>query len=182
MKTTSQLLIEQLYVPLISFIEEIIEDHEEARDIAVEVFRKNLAELEGYDSTDDLTELIKLLQNKAHIESTRFLQERKQNQEEARVSEPNCFTDYEDSVEQTLITKEMWCRVIKEAGLTRRQRLAIRLFLKGVRTKDAAGIMKIRESTFRVLIHNAIKKYRLALKAGGFLIIVILIIICANAR
>jgi len=182
MKTNAKKLFEQLYVPLVSFVEEIIEDHEEARNIVVEVFRQNLTELESYGCPGDLTEVILVFQKKALIESFCFLRERNKFQEEVEEAEVKHFADYVDSVEQTLIVKEMWCQISKKAGLSQRQQLAMELFFLGVRNAAAADLMNISASTYRVTIHKAIKKYKLALKIGGFLMIVILVTLSANAH
>ncbi|WP_143774392.1 hypothetical protein [Niastella vici] len=186
MQQNTQKLFEQLYIPIVSFIEEIIEDHEKARDIAIEVFRQNLTELEGYDSSGDLTEVIRFLQTKALIESFCYLRERNQNLEEAEeaaVVALERYTDFIESVEQTLIAKELDQRMKSvEDKLSKGERLFTRLFFLDVRSKDAVEIMMITEPTYRVFKHKVFKKYRLTLKAGGFLIIVIIVTLSANAR
>jgi DNA-directed RNA polymerase specialized sigma24 family protein len=180
MQQNTQQLFVQLYFPIVSFIEEIIEDHEKARDIAIDVFKLNLAELEGYDSSGDLTEVIRLLQTKALIESFCFLRERSQSLEEANeveMAELERYADFAESVEYTLIAKEL-DQLIKsvEDKLSKGERLVMRLFFLEVRIKDAAGIMMITKSTYRVLKHKAFKKYKLAFKAGGFLIVLLLML------
>ena len=179
MENNDQKLFELLYVPLVSFIEEIIDDHENAKAIAAEVFSQHNAELKGYDSVGDLTELIRFLQKKAKTKSLRFLRVKKERPE----AELAMYADFEESVDHTLIAKE-WDQMMKiaEARLSTEERTAWQLYLSGINAKDAARIMGIADPTYRNFKHKAIKKYKRALKAGGFLIIVILLAIAANAR
>lgn len=171
-----------LYIPVVSFVEEIIDDHEKARDIAIDVFRQNRAELEGYDSSGDLTEVIQLLQKKALIES--FCELRKRNKcKEALEKFLEANADYIDSVEQTLIAIELDQLMKKiDDGLSAHQRRGMELFTKGVQPREAASWLKISDVAYRSLKSAVVEKYKKALRLGGFLIILILLILSIMAR
>jgi len=180
MRTNSQRLFEKLYVPIVSFIYRQIKDFDDAKDIYINVFGQNVTELDGYNSTGDLEEVIQFLEEKAQIEILNFKENKGHLREALEVYLEN-HDEYEGSVEDSLITIEME-ELIKEARLSEQEDVAMRLYLSKLKGKEAAEIMNIKPSTYRVTLRNAIKKYKLFFKAGGFLLIVILIMICANAH
>lgn len=179
MEKYSQELFEQLYVPIVSFVEEIIDDYEAAQDIAIEVFRCKVPEIELYEGFEDLSEVIRVLQKEALIQSFIYLRRSKEYQQ-ALETFVESYAAYEISVEEVLIVKEIYQLLQKKTnGLPERQREAMELYFSDLQAAEAAGKMKISESTYRNTKSAAIKKY---LKLGTILVIIVLLSIIAKAK
>ena len=181
MHNNSKSLLEQLYVPVVSFIKEIVGDREEAASIAVEIFDSD--KIKTYDPPEDLTEITALLLKKSLIESFNFLRMKKGEEEAEKIflEQQECF---EASIEEVMIEQELR-QLLEYAGgkLGKQQNLVLRLYFSGVQSADASTIMEITNSTFRNTKRTALNKYKSILKSGGFIVIAILLVlafICVN--
>jgi RNA polymerase sigma factor (sigma-70 family) len=183
MHKNTQSLFEQLYVPVVSFIKDIVEDQEEAENIAVELFACNIDELNTYGGSDDGGEIIQVLLKKALIESIRFLRKKKGEREAEKIFQEQS-DNFEASVEDAKIEQELRMLLEKAGGkLTKQQNLVLNYYFSDVPTNIASRIMEISTSTFRSTKQAALKKYKAMLKSGGFRVFIILLILvlwCVN--
>jgi RNA polymerase sigma factor (sigma-70 family) len=179
MNNHSKKLFERLYVPVVSFIKEIVGDREEAKNIAVEIFARDIDEINNYDGSEDLTEITQVLLKKSLIESFIFLRkEKREKEKEAEKVFQQQAEDLEASVEDAKIERELRQLLEKAGGkLAKQQNLVLLHFFSGIQTADAARILEISQSTFRNTKRAALKKVKAVLRSGGFIIIVILLIL-----
>jgi DNA-directed RNA polymerase specialized sigma24 family protein len=177
-------IFERLYKPLISSIENIIGDHEEAKDMAVEIFKEYRDEIERYEDVEDLTEIRQILLQIARKKSFIFLKRRKiKQQEKAAVIFLQGFPDFEASREEAMIEEEYSQLLKKGPGkLSKNQYKVLEFLLSKVPTTEAANSMNIAPSTFRNTKSAVLKKLKAVLKSGGFIIIVILLVLSIIAQ
>jgi DNA-directed RNA polymerase specialized sigma24 family protein len=174
-------IFEKLYVPLASFIEEIIGDHEEAKDMAVEIFRSYRDEIERYEEVEDLTEIRKILLKIARIKSFIFLIKRIQQQDAVEVFLQRS-QDFEASKEEAMIEEEVRQLLEKERGkLSIIQNKVLSLLMLKMRSTEAARIMNISPSTFRNTKRAVLKKLKKVFDDGRFIVIVILLLLIVKA-
>ncbi|OQP67682.1 hypothetical protein A4R26_11505 [Niastella populi] len=160
-------LFESYFEPLCNYIVNKVGDIDKARDIVTDAFRYLYHEAKGIENMP-MEKLVELVLTKT-LEGCIVHFQEKDDKYESSDKTPNNIQNFERSVEEIMIEKELHDLMNKvNPNFTEKEKVAFNLFFSGVETKIAAEIMGISRSTYRTHKSIAIKKIRNALFKSGW--------------